>query len=48
MMSIDHLERAATDARIRTDSTVKRVIADTRSLADEMMRGVEAVPDEAA
>ena len=48
MMSIDHLERAAKDARVQTDSTVQTAIADTRSLAGEMMRGMEAVPDEAA
>jgi hypothetical protein len=48
VMSIDHLERAAKDARLDTDSVVKAAIADTRSLAGEMVRGMEAVPDEAA
>lgn len=48
MMSIDHLERAAKDARLPTDSVLQAAIADTRSLANEMVRGMEAVPDEAA
>jgi hypothetical protein len=48
VMSIDHLERAAQDAGIKRDAVVQTAIADTRSLAGEMMRGMEAVPDEGA
>ena len=48
VMSVDHLERAAKDARLHADSLIQAAIADTRSLAGEMIRGMEAVPDEAA
>jgi len=48
LMTVDHLERAAKDARLQTDSLVQAAIADTRSLAGEMVQGMEAVPDEAA
>ena len=48
VMSVDHLERAAKDARAQSDSLVQAAIADTRSLAGEMVKGMEAVPDEAA
>ena len=33
--------------RLRADSVVQAAIADTRSLATEMMKGMRAVPDEA-
>ena len=45
-MVTDHLERAAKDARFRSDTAVETAIADTRSLASEMIRGMGAVPDE--
>lgn len=48
VMSVDHLERAAKDAGLQADSVVQAAIADTRSLAGEMVKGMEAVPDEAA
>jgi len=48
VMSADHLERAAKDARLQADSLVQAAIADTRSLCGEMVKGMEAVPDEAA
>jgi hypothetical protein len=48
LMSVDHLERAANDARLQGDSLVEAAIADTRSLASEMVHGMDAVPDEAA
>lgn len=48
VMSVDHLERAAKHANAEKDSIVRAAIADARSLADEMVRGMEAVPDEAA
>jgi hypothetical protein len=48
LMSVDHLERAAKDARLQADSLVQAAIADTRSLAGEMVKGMEAVPDETA
>lgn len=48
LMSIDHLERAAKDARVQADSAVQAAIANTRSLASEMVKGMEAVPDEVA
>jgi hypothetical protein len=48
LMSLDHLERAAKDARLRADSTVRAAIADTRTLASEMVKGTIAVPDEVA
>jgi hypothetical protein len=47
LMSIDHLERAAKDARVRTDPAVRAAIANTRTLASEMVKGTIAVPDEA-
>lgn len=46
LMAVDHLERAAKDAKLRDDSRVERAVADTRSLAGEMVRGTVAVPDE--
>ncbi len=46
-MASDHLERAAKDARLRADPVVQVAIADTRSLATEMMNGMAVVPDEA-
>jgi hypothetical protein len=45
-MSVDHLERAAKDARMRDDRRVETAVADTRTLASEMIRGMAAVPDE--
>ena len=48
VMTVDHLERGAKDARLQADSLVQAAIADTRSLAGEMVKGMEAVPDEAA
>ena len=45
-MSIDHLERAANDAGQRTDLVVRTAVADARTLASEMIKGVFAVPDE--
>jgi hypothetical protein len=48
VMSVDHLDRAAKDARLQADSLVQAAIADTRSLCGEMVKGMEAVPDEAA
>ena len=48
VMSVDHLERAAKDAGAHADSLVRSAIADTRSLAAEMVKGMEAVPDETA
>jgi hypothetical protein len=46
-MSVDHLERAAKDAARQADATVQTAIADARTLAGEMMKGMGAVPDEA-
>lgn len=46
LMTVDHLERAAKDARLRGDREVQRAIADTRTLAGEMVKGMIAVPDE--
>jgi len=48
IMTADHLERAAKDAKRPADPVVRTAIADTRSLAGEMMRGMAAVPDEAS
>ena len=45
-MSVDHLERAAKDARREGDGAVQAAIADTRTLAGEMVKGVAAAPDE--
>ena len=45
-MSIDHLERAAKDARLHADPAVLTAIADARTLAAEMVMGTIAVPDE--
>jgi hypothetical protein len=47
LMSIDHLERAARDARRPRDPAVRSAVADARSLATEMVKGMPAVPDEA-
>jgi len=46
-MSVDHLERAAKDAGRPADAAVRTAIADARTLAGEMMKGMGAVPDEA-
>jgi hypothetical protein len=46
VMSIDHLERAARDARRPSDAVVRRAVADTRPLATKMIDGVTAAPDE--
>ena len=46
LMSIDHLERAAKDARLHADRAVLAAIADARTLAAEMVMGTIAVPDE--
>ena len=46
-MCVDHLERAAKDAGWSADATVRTAIADARSFAGEMMKGMGAVPDEA-
>ena len=46
-MSVDHLERAAKDAGRPADAAVRTAIADARTLAGEMLKGVGAVPDEA-
>ena len=48
LMTVDHVERAAKDARLQTDSLVQAALANARSLAIEMTKGMEAVPDEAA
>ena len=48
VMSVDHLERAMKDGRLQSDSAIQAAIADTRSLAGEMVQGMEAVPDEMA
>lgn len=47
-MSVDHLERAAKDGELRDDPRVEAAVADTRTLADEMIRGMRAVPDESS
>jgi hypothetical protein len=46
IMCVDHLERAASDARRQNDPAVQVVIADVRTLAREMVKGVGLVPDE--
>ena len=46
IMCVDHLERAAKDARRENDTAVQTVIADVRTLAREMMTGMGLVPDE--
>jgi hypothetical protein len=46
-MSVDHLERAAKDAGRPSDAAVRTAVADARTLAGEMMKGMGAVPDEA-
>lgn len=46
-MSVDHLERAMKDAGRQSDAAVQRALADARTLAGEMMKGVAATPDEA-
>lgn len=45
-MSVDHLERAAKDAGQQTDTMVRTAVADARTLASEMIKGMSAVPDE--
>jgi hypothetical protein len=47
LITVDHIERAAQDARLQADSSIQAAIAGTRSLAIEMVKGMEAVPDEA-
>ena len=46
VMSVDHLERAAKDARLRADRDVQTAIAYAKTLAGEMVQGTIAVPDE--
>lgn len=46
-MSVDHLERAMKDAGGQADADVKSALADARSLAGEMMKGVAATPEKA-
>ena len=46
-MSVDHQERAAKDAGCSADAAVATAIADARTLGNEMLKGVGAVPDEA-
>jgi hypothetical protein len=46
LMSIDHLERAARDARRPRDSAVHKAVADTRPLATEMVKGMDTDPDD--
>jgi hypothetical protein len=46
LMTIDHLERSAKDARLRGDRDVQTALADTKTLAGEMVKGTIAVPDE--
>ena len=46
VMSIDHLERAARDARRPRDAAVRRAVTDTRAVATAMIEGTSAVPDE--
>jgi hypothetical protein len=46
LITVDHIERAAKDARLQADSSIQAAIAGTRSLAIEMAKGMEAVPDE--
>jgi hypothetical protein len=46
-MSVDHLERALKDAGQQADAAVTSALADTRTLAGELMKGVAATPDEA-
>ena len=46
-MSVDHLERALQDAGRQADAGVKSAIAEARTLAGEMMKGMAAAPDEA-
>lgn len=45
-ITVDHLERAAKDAGRQTDAVIRTAIADARTLAGELMKGVGAVPDE--
>jgi hypothetical protein len=45
-MTVDHLERAAKDAGRETDPVIDSAIADARTLAGELAKGVAAVPDE--
>lgn len=44
-MTIDHLERAAKDAGRESDAVIRSAIADARTLAGELMKGVTATPD---
>jgi hypothetical protein len=46
VMCVDHLERGAKDARRQHDPAVQAVIADLRTLAREMIKGMGVVPDE--
>lgn len=45
-MTVDHLERAAKDAGRQADTTITSAIANARTLANELMKGIAAVPDE--
>jgi hypothetical protein len=45
LMSIDHLERAARDARRPRDSAVRRAVADTRPLAAKLATGTSVLAD---
>lgn len=44
-MAIDHLERAAKDAGEDLDAGTKKVLADTREVAGQLMKGAEFVPE---
>lgn len=46
-MSVDHLERALKDAGRQADAAVMSAMADARTFADKMMKGMAAAPDEA-
>jgi len=46
LMAVDHLERAAKDAKLRRDSVVETAVADACTLAGEMVRATAAEPDE--
>lgn len=46
-MAVDHLERATKDAGRTADAKAKTAIADTKALADTLMRGAATVPTKA-
>ena len=48
VMSIDHLERAARDARRPRDVTVRRAVTDTRAVATKMLEHASVTPDQVA